>query len=239
MQSQFRSPEVAAPVNLRRLPGGLHSVAKQASFNVAFRSDFGVFWSDFGIFLEAKMEAQIVFFWFFFRCFFRMRFGIDFGSFFSCFFKSRPSKFMRPRSVLLTFTLFRLFWKTCEKSSILESFSEAKTMKNREKMVLKNVYFFNFVFFGFFHDFFEFWLDFGSPRAFKKLKKNRTKSKKSEKSRFLDGLCSEGGFWKGFGRVLWEFGESLGRILGRFWERFGRVEGSFLKLFGWIWGDEH
>ena len=40
MQSQFRSPEVASPVGLRRLAGDLHSVAKQASFNIAFGADF-------------------------------------------------------------------------------------------------------------------------------------------------------------------------------------------------------
>ena len=39
MQSQFRSPEVATSVDLRRLAGDLHSVAKQASFNIAFEVD--------------------------------------------------------------------------------------------------------------------------------------------------------------------------------------------------------
>ena len=39
MQSQFRSPEVATPVDLRRLAGGFHSVAKQASYNIAFGVD--------------------------------------------------------------------------------------------------------------------------------------------------------------------------------------------------------
>ena len=39
MQSQFRSPEVATPVDLRRLAGGFLSVAKQASFNIAFGVD--------------------------------------------------------------------------------------------------------------------------------------------------------------------------------------------------------
>ena len=39
MQSQFRSPEIARPDGFRRLPGDFHSVAKQASFNVAFGVD--------------------------------------------------------------------------------------------------------------------------------------------------------------------------------------------------------
>ena len=36
MRSLFGNPKAMAPVDLRRLPGDLHSVAKQASFNVAF-----------------------------------------------------------------------------------------------------------------------------------------------------------------------------------------------------------
>ena len=43
MQSQFRSPEIARPVGLRRLAGDLYSVAKQASFSIAFWSNFGGF----------------------------------------------------------------------------------------------------------------------------------------------------------------------------------------------------
>ena len=39
MRSLFDSPKAMASVNFRRLPGGLHSVAKQASFNIAFGVD--------------------------------------------------------------------------------------------------------------------------------------------------------------------------------------------------------
>ena len=49
---------------------------------------------------------------------------------------------------ILVFVLFRgnrRFRKKCEKTSIFESFSEAKTMRNRENMVLKNVYFFKII----------------------------------------------------------------------------------------------
>ena len=70
-----------------------------------FFAIFDGFWEGFG----RQNRGQNRDFLCFFRYFFRMRFGIDFGSFFSCFFKSRPSKFMRPRSVLLTLTLFRFF----------------------------------------------------------------------------------------------------------------------------------
>ena len=49
----------------------------------------------------------------------------------------------------------RRFRKSIEKTSILAPFSEAKTEKNREKIVLKNVCFFNI-------DFLAIFLDFGS-----------------------------------------------------------------------------
>ena len=41
LRSQIGSPKVVRPVSLRRLPGDLHSVAKQAPFRIAFRVDFG------------------------------------------------------------------------------------------------------------------------------------------------------------------------------------------------------
>ena len=40
MRSLFDSPKAMGSVDLRRLPGGFHSVAKQASFNIAFGADF-------------------------------------------------------------------------------------------------------------------------------------------------------------------------------------------------------
>ena len=81
MRSQIGGPKAMPPVDFRRLAGGLHSFAKQASFEAPI---FGVpvrFWSDFGRFLEAKMEPRIDFLDAFLRSFFQMRFGIDFGSF--------------------------------------------------------------------------------------------------------------------------------------------------------------
>ena len=43
MRSFFDSAKAMGSVNLRRLPGGFHSVAKQASFNIAFGVDLGGF----------------------------------------------------------------------------------------------------------------------------------------------------------------------------------------------------
>ena len=44
MPSHLDALQTMRPVNLRRCPGNFHSVAKQASFRVAFRSVFGGFW---------------------------------------------------------------------------------------------------------------------------------------------------------------------------------------------------
>ena len=43
MRSLFDNPKAMGSVDLRRLPGGFHSVVKQASFNIAFGSNFGGF----------------------------------------------------------------------------------------------------------------------------------------------------------------------------------------------------
>ena len=93
-------------------------------------------------------------------------------------------------------------------------------MKNREKMVLKTMCFFDIDFLSLFFDFSRFWLDFGRPRAFQKLKKNR-------KNQFFLAFRFEGGFWKGSGRVWGGFREGFGRILGAFWEGFGWILGRF------------
>ena len=43
MPSRLDALQTTTSVDLRQLPGELHSVAKQASFYVAFQSDFGRF----------------------------------------------------------------------------------------------------------------------------------------------------------------------------------------------------
>ena len=74
--------------------------------------------------------------------------------------------------VFVNFHEINVFENNVKKTLNLDSFSEAETTKNREKMLLKNVCFFNFDFLAFFCDFFRFWLDFGRPRAVKKIRKN-------------------------------------------------------------------
>ena len=59
MPSQIGSPKAMAPVDPRRLAGELHSVAKQASFNIAF-------WSNFNGFGRPKSMPKFDFLAFFF-----------------------------------------------------------------------------------------------------------------------------------------------------------------------------
>ena len=79
MRSQIGGPKAMPPVNLRRLAGDLHSVAKQASFNIALRSNFKGFGVDFSRFCDAKMDAKTDILELCLQCFFVERFGIDVG----------------------------------------------------------------------------------------------------------------------------------------------------------------
>ena len=85
--------------------------------------------------------------------------------------------------------------------------------KIKKKMVLKNMWFFDFDFFSFFCDFEGFWLDFGRPWALQKLKK------KNKKIRFFCVAVLK---------------EGSGRVLGEVWDGFGRILEGFWTDFGWI-----
>ena len=100
-------------------------------------------------------------------------------------------------------------------------------MKNREKMVLKTMCFFDIDFSSFFFDFSRFLFDFGRPRRLKK-------SIKIEKIAFrtvlervwdpvsiLDMILER--FWWILERFWW--------ILEGFWMDFGRILGRFLEGF--------
>ena len=93
-------------------------------------------------------------------------------------------------------------------------------MKNREKMVLKTMCFFYFVFFAFFCDFSRFWLDFGRPRGLKKSIKNR---KNRVRNGFGTCLGSSIDFGHDFGAILVDFGW----VLDGFWKDFGRFLEGF------------
>ena len=81
MPSHLDALQTPTPVNLRRFARDFHSVAKQASFSIALRSDFGGFWSDFRRFWEANMEAKIDFSELFFDVFFECVFVSISGGF--------------------------------------------------------------------------------------------------------------------------------------------------------------
>ena len=125
------------------------------------------FWSDFGRFWEANLAPKLDF-WDFFSRFLSTSIS---ASIFGGFPKARNLKNSNFVSTGAQFSQNRRFRKSNEKSSILEAFSEAKTEKNREKMVLKNMCFFNIDFLALFCVFLRFWLDFGKPKIIKKLKK--------------------------------------------------------------------
>ena len=77
MPGRLDALQTMISVSFRRFPRGLHSVAKQASFSVAFGSDLGGFW-------EANMEAKLEFWEAFLKLFFECDFGVDFWWFFGC-----------------------------------------------------------------------------------------------------------------------------------------------------------
>ena len=81
MPSHLDALQTMISVSFRRGPGYFHSVAKQASFSIAFWSDFEGFGSDFGALWEAKMDANIDVWEVILQCLFRIRFFIDLGSF--------------------------------------------------------------------------------------------------------------------------------------------------------------
>ena len=61
MPSHLDALQTPTPVNLRRFPREVHSVAKQASFCIASRRYFSWFWSDFRRFWELNTDAKIDF----------------------------------------------------------------------------------------------------------------------------------------------------------------------------------
>ena len=81
MHSHLDALQTLSPVNFRRGARGLHSVAEQASFDIASGKDFEGFRKDFGRFSEAKMEAKIDFWEVFFEVVFECVFASILGSF--------------------------------------------------------------------------------------------------------------------------------------------------------------
>ena len=74
MRSHIGSPKAMRPVDFRRVRGEFHSVAKQASFSIAF-------WSNFGGFGKPKSMPKFDFRAFFFDVVFESVLTSKFGRF--------------------------------------------------------------------------------------------------------------------------------------------------------------
>ena len=142
-------------------------------FHSFFRRRFFSFFFDLGSILggfgRPKRRPKSSFGRFFFDAFFECVLASIFGRFLEA---PNPEN-VHGATAGARFSQNRRFRKKNEKTSILESFSEAKTMKNRKKMVLKTMCFFDIDFSSLFFDFSRFWLDFGRPRRLQKSIKNR------------------------------------------------------------------
>ena len=119
------------------------------------------------------------------------------------------------------FSQNRRFRNKCEKTAILESFSEAKTKKNREKMVLKNMCFVDIDVSSFFSILEPFWEVPGPP-------KNHQKIEKIVFRTVLEPVWDPVSI---LDTILERYGWILRGILedfGRFWKHFGKVFGLSL-----------
>ena len=123
MPSRLDALQTTVSIDFRRFVGNFHSVAKQTSFYVAFRSDFFRCWVDLGRVWEPKMEAKIDFWEVFFRWFFRMRFGIDFGSFWG---GPKPEKYQFFLSKINDFYKIDVFKKVMKKARFWLRFGRPK-----------------------------------------------------------------------------------------------------------------
>ena len=114
--------------------------------------------------MEAKIDFSV-----FSECFFRMRFCIDLGWFLG---GSKPEKSIKTIVFSYGFCYFsqnRRFRKRCEKTSILESFSEGE--KSRKNDVEKQAFFKHHILSVFFSDFDDFGSILGGPGTSKNWQK--------------------------------------------------------------------
>ena len=114
------------------------------------------------------MEAKIDFSTVFFRCFFRTRFGIDFGWIFGTSERDKSTKTIVFSMVLVNFHKIDVFKNISENMVMQALFLEAKTMKKREQIMLKSVFFLNIDFQLLFSGLLRFEDDFGRPRTLQK-----------------------------------------------------------------------
>ena len=129
MPSRMDALQTMPPVALRQFPNKLHSVAKQASFRIAFRSDFG----GFG---RPKWMPKSMFEAHFFPCFFRMRLRIDVGSIFWGSEPWKSSSRLDGNTIFAKSTFSKKVRKNIDFGFIFGSQTEENSIKNRfEKCV--------------------------------------------------------------------------------------------------------
>ena len=150
MRSPLDALQTPPPVNFRRLAGELHSVAKQASFNIAFGTDFRRF-------SKPKWTSK-----FDFRAlFFDVIFESVLPSKFYQFLKARNQKnsnFPYGKTMIFTKSAFSIkIQKTLKFHSIFGGQSEENSNQNR----FKNTLFFSIAFSTFFLGFY---FRFGSQK---------------------------------------------------------------------------
>ena len=152
MDGPAGSQKACLPVIRGRVRWG-PSLVFLSFFSMPIFFDLFPFLVDFGRCWEAKTEAKIEFWEVLCRCFFRVRFGIDFLWNLGGSDVEKSIKTIVFPMVFATFQKSDVFGKVAQKPPILESFSEAKTVKNREKIVLKTVCFLDIDFSSLFFDF--------------------------------------------------------------------------------------
>ena len=127
MRSHFDALQTPTPVDVRRLPREIHSVAKQASFETQCFSIFCRFWSPSPPKMEPKSSPKSKFGVLFCYTFL----DYVFGSMFHRFFEGPTLKIINFTKEKQRFSLNRGFRKSSKKGSILTPFREVKIMKNR------------------------------------------------------------------------------------------------------------
>ena len=123
MRSQIGGPKAMRPVALRRLPGDFHSVAKQASFNIAFGVDLEGFWRPRW---APKFEFRALFFDIIFEC--------VFASLLVRFLEALNVKNSNFPEEAQRFSQNRDFRQKCEKPSKNHPQILSKSIQNRHKI---------------------------------------------------------------------------------------------------------
>ena len=96
MPSQIGGPKGMSPVALRRLAGGFHSVAKQASFYIALQGVFTGFWRILGGFWRPKWRSKSILERFFSMFLFECVLASILGGFLEVFWRVEPLKIVLP-----------------------------------------------------------------------------------------------------------------------------------------------